>query len=50
LFDDREQILAVSQSWLDQTGYSRGELRRIKDWTVRAYGDPGAKRWSKSAR
>jgi PAS domain S-box-containing protein len=39
LFDDREQILAVSQSWLDQTGYSREELRRIKDWTVRAYGD-----------
>jgi PAS domain S-box-containing protein len=39
LFDDREQILAVSQSWLDQTGYSREELRRIEDWTVRAYGD-----------
>jgi PAS domain S-box-containing protein len=39
LFDDREQILAISQSWLDQTGYSRRELRRIEDWTARAYGD-----------
>jgi PAS domain S-box-containing protein len=39
LFDDREQILAVSQSWLEQTGYSSEELRRIEDWTARAYGE-----------
>jgi PAS domain S-box-containing protein len=39
LFDDREQILAISQSWLEETGYSGEELRRIKDWTARAYGD-----------
>ncbi len=39
LFDDREQILAISQSWLAETGYSREELRRIGDWTARAYGD-----------
>jgi PAS domain S-box-containing protein len=39
LFDDQEQILALSQSWLDQTGYSRAELRRIEDWTARAYGE-----------
>ena len=39
LCDDREQILAVSQSWLEKTGYSRGELRRMEDWTARAYGD-----------
>jgi PAS domain S-box-containing protein len=39
MYDDREQILAVSQSWLDKTGYSREELRRIEDWTTRAYGD-----------
>jgi PAS domain S-box-containing protein len=39
LFDDREQILAISQSWLAETGYSRDELRRIGDWTARAYGD-----------
>jgi PAS domain S-box-containing protein len=39
LFDDGEQILAISQSWLEETGYSREELRRIKDWTARAYGD-----------
>jgi PAS domain S-box-containing protein len=37
LFDDREEILALSQSWLEQTGYSREELRRIEDWTTRAY-------------
>jgi PAS domain S-box-containing protein len=39
LFDDREQILALSQSWVEQTGYSREELRRIEDWTARAYGE-----------
>jgi PAS domain S-box-containing protein len=39
LFDDREQILALSQSWLEQTGYSNEELRRIEDWTARAYGE-----------
>jgi PAS domain S-box-containing protein len=37
LFDDRGQILALSQSWLQQTGYSKEELRRIEDWTRRAY-------------
>jgi PAS domain S-box-containing protein len=39
LFDDREQILGISQSWLEQSGYSREELRRIEDWTTRAYGE-----------
>jgi PAS domain S-box-containing protein len=39
MYDDREQILAVSQSWLEKTGYSREELRRIEDWTSRAYGE-----------
>jgi GAF domain-containing protein len=39
LFDDQEQILAISQSWLEQTGYSREELRRIEDWTDRAHGE-----------
>jgi PAS domain S-box-containing protein len=38
LFDDREQILVISQSWLEQSGYSKEELRRIEDWTIRAYG------------
>jgi PAS domain S-box-containing protein len=37
LFDDREQILAISQSWLAQSGYLREELRRVEDWTVCAY-------------
>ncbi len=38
MFDDREQILAVSQSWLEGSGYSKEELRRIEDWATRAYG------------
>jgi PAS domain S-box-containing protein len=37
LYDDREQILAINESWLEQTGYSREELRRLEDWTIRAY-------------
>jgi PAS domain S-box-containing protein len=40
LFDDREEILAISQSWLDESGgYSREELRRMEDWTARAHGE-----------
>ena len=39
LFDDREQILAISQSWLEQSGYLREELPRLEDWTVRACGE-----------
>jgi PAS domain S-box-containing protein len=42
LFDDREEILAISQSWLDGSGYSRDELRRLEDWTTRAYGERSA--------
>src|SRR5260370_5505617 len=37
LFDDQEQILAVSRSFLEEAGYSREELRRMEDWTDRAY-------------
>jgi PAS domain-containing protein len=36
LFDNREEILAVSQSWLDESGYSSAELCRLEDWTDRA--------------
>jgi PAS domain S-box-containing protein len=39
LFDDREDVVAVSQSWLDETGYSKEELRRIEDWTIRAHSE-----------
>jgi PAS domain S-box-containing protein len=39
LFDDREQILALSQSWLEGSNYSSEELGRIEDWTARAYGE-----------
>jgi PAS domain S-box-containing protein len=42
LFDNREEILAVSQSWLDESGYSSAELRRLEDWTNRAYGQRSA--------
>ncbi len=38
LYDDREQILAVSQSWLAAAGISAGELNKMEDWTIRAYG------------
>jgi PAS domain S-box-containing protein len=37
LFDDREHILVVSESWLEQTGYLREEIRRLEDWTIRAF-------------
>jgi PAS domain S-box-containing protein len=43
LFDDQEQVLGVSRSWLEQTGYSSEELRCIEDWTARAYGDCSGK-------
>jgi PAS domain S-box-containing protein len=39
LFNDREEILALSESWLDQSGYSREELRRIEDWMACAHGE-----------
>jgi PAS domain S-box-containing protein len=39
LYDDREQIIAISQTWLDESGYSRQELRCMEDWTVRACGE-----------
>jgi PAS domain S-box-containing protein len=39
MYDDREQIVAVSESWLEKSGYSREELRRLEDWTRRAYGE-----------
>jgi PAS domain S-box-containing protein len=39
LFDDREQILAVSGSWLEASGYSGEQLRNIADWTACAYRD-----------
>ncbi len=39
LFDDREQIIAISQSWLEQSGYLKEELRRVEDWMIRAYGE-----------
>jgi PAS domain S-box-containing protein len=39
LFDDREQILAISHSWLEQSGYSKEELPCLADWMIRAYGE-----------
>src|SRR5258706_16168878 len=34
LFDDREEILALSQLWLEQTGYSKEDLRPTEDSTA----------------
>jgi PAS domain S-box-containing protein len=40
LYDDREQILAISESWLQEAGgLSAAELHRVEDWTIRAYGE-----------
>jgi PAS domain S-box-containing protein len=40
LFDDREQILAVSQSWLTAAGFcSVAEFQQADDFTKRAYGE-----------
>jgi PAS domain S-box-containing protein len=40
LFNDREQILAISRSWLEAAGGgSAAELQRLEDWTKRAYGE-----------
>jgi PAS domain S-box-containing protein len=39
LFDDREEILALSQSWLEESGYAQEELRCMEDWTARACGE-----------
>ncbi len=40
LFDDREQMLAISQSWLKAAGgLPAAELERIEDWTKSAYGE-----------
>jgi PAS domain S-box-containing protein len=39
LFDDREQVLAVSRSWVVESGYAAEEMRCVEDWTSRAYGE-----------
>jgi PAS domain S-box-containing protein len=39
LWDDREQILAVSQSWLKAAGFSADEFNQVEDWTILAYGE-----------
>jgi len=40
LYDDREHILAVSQSWLTAAGcVSAAELHRMEDWTIRAHAE-----------
>jgi PAS domain S-box-containing protein len=40
LYDDREQIVAISRSWLNAAGdISAAELHRLEDWTIRAYGE-----------
>jgi PAS domain S-box-containing protein len=33
------EILQISQTWTELTGYTQEELRTISDWTQRAYGE-----------
>jgi PAS domain S-box-containing protein len=42
LFDDQGHILAISESWLEGSSYSREELRRIEDWATLACGERSA--------
>jgi PAS domain S-box-containing protein len=39
LIDDREEILLLSQTWLDITGYRVEELETIEDWANLAHGE-----------
>ena len=39
LYDDREQILALSQTWLEESGYAKEELRCMEDWMGLACGE-----------
>jgi len=40
LWDDREQVLALSQSWLTAGGFpTAAEFQRVEDWTIRAHGE-----------
>jgi len=50
LFDDREQIIAVSESWLEATGYSKRSCIASKTGPIALTETTRAKCWSKSAR
>lgn len=39
MFAEDGDILTISQTWLDITGYSRDQLRTISAWTELAYGE-----------
>jgi PAS domain S-box-containing protein len=39
LFDDHEQVLAVSRSWVAQSGYAAEELQCVADWAALAGGE-----------
>jgi PAS domain-containing protein len=36
------EVLHISRTWLDITGYSREELTTMDDWVARAYGPMGS--------
>jgi len=39
IFAEDGEILSVSQTWLDITGYTADQLRTIDEWTTLAYGE-----------
>ncbi|GAB6145492.1 chemotaxis protein CheB [Desulfocicer niacini] len=43
LFAEDEQILLVSRTWTEITGYEAEELKTISQWTQKAYGDKDTK-------
>ncbi len=38
MFDETGEILTISRTWLEITGYARDQLRTLESWTELAYG------------
>ena len=41
LHADDGEVLLLSKTWLDLTGYQAGDIRTVSDWTARAFGERG---------
>lgn len=39
IFAEDGEVLSISQTWLDITGYTRKQLKTLDSWTERAYGE-----------